>query len=300
MRLPARSVKFVGVAAFGAALVAAAALMPPTPIALSAACCENFLSEIVYFDLVGNKGVPPYTMNEGGMRMESFMLEEGDSFSVTDHDGATETVTFTAAQFADLEAATMDEVMDAVNDQLSIGRALMDSGMLMLRGAAGGAGSELTLVDGAGAPLAELGFAEDTMMGAEDIELALATHFGDMGMGGGMGDGEEGGAELMHLPYLVAMSATPGSTTALGHEIPLAIDNATHLGLRATQFGLLPGFVGELDHGGAAMTAFDTALLPKMFPGGHPERLYFAFVVFSEDLSEIVYVSNGFQVEIVD
>lgn len=274
--------------AAGAAAVAANSLAA-TPIALSASCCANFLSKIVFFNEPGNFGVPAYTM---GMDALTYDLSDGASFSVSDG-GASQTVVFQSSQFADIDQASMDEVIDAINGQLTIGHVLMDTGMLMVRGVAGGPDAQLTLTDGPGAPLAALAVPPATILGTEDIELLLDTEAAGMAM-------DEGEAQFMHLPYFVAMSHTPGTTDVLGAQVPIAIDTTTLLGLRATQFDLLPDFVGEIDHHGMANATFDTKLLAKLYPSGTPASLYFAFVVFSADFSRIVFVSNRFEAEIVD
>jgi len=49
-----------------------------------------------------------------------------------------------------------------------------------------------------------------------------------------------------------------------------------------------------------ANATFDTKLLAKFYPSGTPGSLYFAFVIFSADFSEIVFVSNRFEAEVVD
>jgi hypothetical protein len=202
--------------------------------------------------------------------------------------GASERVTFEAAQFADIAHATPEEVRDAINAQLGVGKALVDSGMLMLRGMQGGAGAAITLADGPGSPLGQLGFASGTLTGTEDIELRLAT---------GLDDAADA---LDRHPFLLVVSTTPGSVQVAGHTLPLAIDATTLAALRAAELGLLPGFIGELDEHGDALATFDTALLPALFPAGTPERLYFAFVVLSPDLTGIELTSNLFQTHIVN
>lgn len=269
--------------------LAAAAGAQAVPKSLSAACCELFLTELVYLKTPGTTGVPPYVM---GMGEAAYALSDGASFTVGDGE-ATEQVVFSAADFADISAATPEEVMDAINAQLTLGEAMVDSGMLMLRGLQGGASAELELGEGAGDALMALGLPAGMMNGADDIELRLAT---DLEMA--MGDDHEGG--LAGHPYLVVVSATEGVTPVAGWQVPLAVDATTLLGLRAIEAGLLPGFLGNLDAEGGATVSFDAALLPKMFPGGLPERLHFAFVVFEEDLSGIALVGNAFSVAFED
>ena len=255
--------------------------------ALTAACCEKFLTELVYYQKLDNIGVPAYTMNMGDM---TYSLSHGSSFTVSDGAGQTEEVVFDAADFADIGAATMDEVMDAINAQVTGSEAMVDSGMLMLRGLQGGPDAELTLAEGTGGALATLGFAADTMMGAEDVELKLITDVGDAPMEN----------HLAGHTYMLVMSTTAGETQAAGQTVPLAIDATTLLGLRALQFGLLPSFMGTLDQDGAAHATFDTALLKKMFPAGAPDELYFSFVVFDPGLTSLEFASNRFDAVIED
>jgi len=270
-------------------LAGAIALAAAPPKALTAACCTFFLTDLVYFDTATNQGVPAYSM---GMDDSTFDLMDGSSFTVTDGASVTEAVTFHAGDFADISAATADEVAAAINAQLTIGEAFHEDGMLMIRGHVGGPAGTLELTDGNDSPLQMLGFAPGTMTGTEDIELRLATQLQDMD--GGVTPG------FPDHPYLVVMSATEGNVQVAGHTLPLAIDATTLLGLRATELGLLPGFLADLDGEGGALTQYDTALLPKMFKSGTPDHLYFAFVVFKPDLSGVEYISNRFSVQVVD
>lgn len=276
------------------AFVLAAVLSPfaaaqPVPKSFSAACCELFLTELAWVKSPANPGVPPYVM---GMGETTFALTDGAGFSVSDGTD-TEQVTFSAADFADIAAATPEELMHALNDQLTLGEAMVDGGMLMLRGFGGGADAVLELTEGPGDALMSLGLPAGMMNGDDDIELRLAT---DLEMA--MGDDHEGG--LAGHDYIVVMSTTEGVTPVAGWQVPLAVDATTLLGLRALQLGLLPGFSGELDAEGGAHVSLDGALLPKLFPGGLPERLHFAFVVFDEGLTDIAFVGNAFSVVFED
>jgi hypothetical protein len=100
--------------------------------------------------------------------------------------------------------------------------------------------------------------------------------------------------------YMLVMSTTPGETHAAGQVVPLAIDETTLLGLRAIEFGLLPGFFGTHEQNGEALVSFDTALLKKMFPAGAPDELYYSFVVFDPALTSLEFASNRFDAVIED
>lgn len=273
------------------AVIASIALAHHIQTPLSSAYGTEILTKIKWYTSFGNEGVPAYHVGDDH---HTYVLQSNSTFSVHDHGGATQSVTFDASQFASLAAATPEEVADAINAQLTIGRALVDNNTIVIRGVTGGSNASLDLVDGAGSPLATLGLAPATVPGSDAIDLTLSIPLED--------EHEDTPAppheDLAHHPYLVIASATPGTTVVDGHEIPLALDAFTTLTLRGTQLGKFPGFVGELDDNSDATATFDAALAHATLPGGLPPRLYFAYVVFSEELDAIEFVSNAFEVEV--
>jgi hypothetical protein len=288
-----RSSFIIACAGAGALAFAAAALAHHIPVALSTAYGEQVLSTITYFDTPTHVGVPAYRL---GGDAHSIALGDGSSFTVVDHHGAAQTVTFAAAQFADIAHAEPDEVAAAINAQLPTATAFVENNSITLRGNEGGAGASLTFTDGAGAPLAALGLQPGTVNGSGDIDLVLsvpAPHHDE--------DGEPEAPHLEHHPYLVVLSTTAGATpVGGGHVLPFAVDAITDLGLRATNLGLLPGFAGTLDHNADGTARIPGSLLDKLFPNGKPDALFAAYAVFSTDLTGIEMVSNRFEVVFVD
>lgn len=273
--------------------VAGAALAHHLATPLSSQYGAEILTKITLFAKADNKGVPSYHV---GSDEHGFAIAPGASFSVSANGGAAQSVVFDTASFADPAEATPEEVAAAVNAQIDNAEMIVDNETLVLRGLHGGAAADLLLQDGAGGALAALGFAAASIAGSDDIHLVLSIppkedHPENSG---------GGGADLAHHPYFLIASTTAGSTNVGGHVIPLALDAFTHAVVRGTQFGLLPGFAGELDDNSDAAATFDTALLPLAFPGGLPDRVYFAYVVLNHELSDIEFVSNAFEVEIVD
>jgi hypothetical protein len=260
-------------------------------VGLSSVFGTEVMTEIVYFSHSDNLGVPAYRV---GVDSHTVSLPDGAQFAVSDGSGATELVTFTTGLFTDPAQVDLEDVAEAINAQLTLGVALVDNDTLVLRGVEGGSAASLSLADGPGAPLATLGLLPGTVQGADDVQLVLSIPASD-----DYADSHEGGG-LAHHPYLVVMSATDGVTPVAGFQVPIAIDFTTLMGLRATQMGAFPGSIGELDENEDAQSTFDTALLSKMYPQGLPDRLYFTFVVFGENLDSIEYVSNAFDVVIED
>ena len=74
-----------------------------------------------------------------------------------DVDGTIETVTINATDFSDRRAVSAADLAAAINDDLSVATARDIGGRLLLRSDSVGAGSTLTLTDGANGPLAALG-----------------------------------------------------------------------------------------------------------------------------------------------
>ncbi|MGQ0554168.1 MAG: hypothetical protein ACT4PU_13225 [Planctomycetota bacterium] len=263
------------------------------PVALSSLFGTEVLTEVTYFAQSDNLGVPAYRV---GIDEHHVALTEGAQFSVTDGEGSTETVVFAPGLFADPSHADLHDVAEAIAAQLTIATAHVDNSSIVLHGTQGGGAASLTLSDGVGSPLSALGLLPGVVTGTDDIHLELSLP-GEHEHG--PGDDHEGSG-LAHHPYLVVASATEGVTMVAGFEVPLILDTTTLLVSRATQFGLLPGFVGELSESEDASAVFETSLLPKLYPQGLPEKLYFSFVVFEEDLGGIAFVSNRFTAVLVD
>lgn len=83
-------------------------------------------------------------------------LANGAQFDLTIDGSATQTVTFNATDFADINAATADEVAAAINAQITGAHASVVDGKLVIQSNSTGANSSLTLADGALSPNAVL------------------------------------------------------------------------------------------------------------------------------------------------
>lgn len=291
-------------------------------VGLSSLFGYEIVDKIVFVESEGLTGVPAFVV---GGEDETYELTAGDSFKVMRTDGVFDTVTFDAADFVDIQNATLDEVADAVSAQLTVAQFGELNGFLTFTGLEGGADASLTLANLTGLPLEDLQFTPDTTFGTKDIEFTISVpapeghgHGGDHGDGGhpasaadggDHGDGhgghehpgqDQGNANgLAGKRYVLVLSTTEGATGIGGLELPVAFDATTALGLRATNLGLLPGFVGKLNENEDEWATFPSDLLPLFFPEGNPESLYFAYAVFDFDLTP-EYVSNRFEVRFVD
>lgn len=273
----------------GLLLLVGVALATHVPVPLSSVFGGDVLSSIVYYTSDGNLGVPAYVIGgeigDGGDDGAGFHLDDGDAFTVTTADGSSETVTFSAADFADIGEATQDEVVAVLDGQLTLAEAALDNGHVVLRGLQGGSSAALILTDGPGSPLAALDVGAGLTSGASDIELTISA------------PAEAG--DLSGKPYLLVASTTPGVIPVAGFEVPLLYDATTAQIMRAAQLGVVDGFLGTLDANNDALAVFETDLLAKLYPDGAPPALLFAYVVFDESLSQIEFVSNAFEVQLL-
>jgi hypothetical protein len=257
---------------------------------LSSMLGAETLTEVLYVAKSGKIGVAPHAIGTEDPFVE---VVPHATLTVTDTDGNSETAVVTSGLFSNPAQVDLQEAAQALGAQLSLAEMLVVNDTLVIRGKDGGSASSLSLTDSGGL-LGSLGIATGTtVLGADDIELSISVspeghhhhhHHHDPAV------------SLAHHPYVMILSATEGVTGVGGVPIPVAFDATTDLGLRALNMGLLPGFVGELDEFEDATATFDTALLAKFFPAGLPERLFFTFVVFNEDVTGISYVSNRFDV----
>ncbi|MFN0242367.1 MAG: hypothetical protein ACKVWV_05685 [Planctomycetota bacterium] len=245
----------------------------------------RILSEIKLFHGSSADGVPPYVLSlEEHGHHDHFALSDGASFTLSDESGNSNTVTFHAADFVDISKATVDEVVDALNSQLTLAVASEGNAYFHLQGLRGGFTSRLSLADGPGSPLAVLKFGLGTQAGEEDVRLVISTPAPTQTV-----------PDLSGLPYLVVASTTAGSTFMNGVEVPIAFDATTARVYRMTRLGYFGTFRGLLNSTGDAFAAFDTNLLGTVFPTGTPSKLYFAYVVMGPNGS-VVYSSNRFTV----
>lgn len=94
-----------------------------------------------------------------------FALTDGSGFSLSVDGGPAQTVSFSAAAFADIGAATADEVAAAINSQVVNATAVVVDGRIAIRSLATGSSASLALTDGAGSPLAALGLPTGSVTG---------------------------------------------------------------------------------------------------------------------------------------
>lgn len=248
---------------------------------------SDVLSAVVYHATTGKVGVPAYVLS-GGEIEGTLALSEGAAFAIADAAGKTDHVVFHATQFQDVGAATLDEVVASLNAQLTVATAFEDNGHLVLRGLEGGAQSLLDARDGQGSPLAALSLPSVPVHGSDSIALQLS-----------IPADASGGPDLSGHPYFLIASRTPGTTDVGGKQLPIALDAATALVLRATAAGALPGFQGSLDAGSDAVAEFRPKVLNAIAGGAVPDHVYFAFAVLAKDLGKVEFVSNRFTLEIV-
>ncbi len=284
-----------------AAALSALAFAHHLPLGLSHSDATEILSEVKFFTNVGTFGVPPYQHGEAEAEHDdTITLAHGDSFSVMDASGSSETIVFESSDFPDIANATFEEVEDVISAKSALVEAFHFNDFVILQGMQGGETASLTVVDGAGSPLSKLGVLPGVSSGSRDLLLDISVPAGPLdGGASGLehddddhGDGDHG---LAHAPYVLFVSATPGSFNLLGHEVPIGVDALTVDALIAALNFQLPGFYGWLNDTEDAQVTLAGDLLEQAFaPASYPDALYFSYVVLSEELNEIKYVSNRF------
>jgi hypothetical protein len=266
--------------------LAALAFAHHVPVGLSHVSGSEILSTVVYFTSGGTFGVPAYKVGavEAPDHGEAVGLVDGDSFSVMNQAGVTETITFSAADFGDISTADVHDVVHVINDKASLFEALDTNGYVVLQGLVGGDSASLDVSDGLGGPLSKLGVTGGTALGAD--ELALTISIPDPAL------------NLAGAPYLTLLSATDGSFTVQGKVIPIGFDSLTSVWLPFARSGAAPGFAGNLDANSDASAELTATQFQQAFGGsGYPDKLYFSYVVFTPGTLQIAYVSNRFTVD---
>jgi hypothetical protein len=275
---------------------AAALLLVPSVLAhhvdtaLSYIDGHNVLASVTHYRLgsAQDVGFPGILLNgtehHPGTR---WALSDGASFQVSDAHGASQTVTFHAADFIDIGSATVDEILNAANAQLTLARLEAQNSFFNVQGTVGGPASSVTVSEGAQGALGVLGFAPATVLGREDLTL-------DLSIPADHGHGHEAAHhDLAHNPYVLLMSTTDTSFQIGEHTVPLGRDLAMRRGLRLISNGVLPTFAANLDATADAQATFDMSLVDLAFPTS-PSEIYFAYIVFSKDHAQVEFVSNRF------
>lgn len=265
------------------------------PVGLSHVSGAEILEEIVFFTEPGVFGVPAYNLGtDEAPDDDAVGITDGDSFSVRDQNGNTQTITLDAADFADIDEALLDEVIDVINEKATIFEASEANGYLAFRSLIGGSAAMLETQDGAGAPLAKLGMSESLVNGSDDLELTISI--------------PDVGIDLAGRPYFVLASTTPGSFQLGGHTIPVGYDDLTARTMNAARHGAAMGFAGTLNATSDASAHLTASQLQQVFAGGFPDAMYLTFVVLDRGPGQfasastgmpgrIAYVSNVFTVD---
>jgi hypothetical protein len=103
-----------------------------------------------------------------------FALVDGQTLTLRFDGGAEQTVTLAAADFADIGAATADELAAVINAQIADGRATVEAGILTLSSDTEGSSSQVEVTGGTANPT--LGFAAGVTSGAGNVaDLSAVT-----------------------------------------------------------------------------------------------------------------------------
>lgn len=236
-------------------------------------------------------GLPAYVPTMDPIEHDAvFGLTAGESSSVMDADGESQTVMFHASDFADIGAAMADEGIAAIHGQLTLATATFDNERLFLRGSTPGASASLTPMDEAGTPVATLKMASgERMERSDDVVLALSVP----------ASAEPSPGAWAGRPYRILVSTTPGTTALDGVAVSIAFDEWTPKFLRAARAGIFPTLLGHLDGHSDATTEIPVLALREFLGANPPAKLYMAFVVLSADGSRTVFASNVFTANLI-
>jgi hypothetical protein len=271
-------------------LTAGVAFAHHVPVPLSHIAGTEILTSITMFLEPTNEGVPAYLVAEDEHEHE-VELAHGDSFFVYDQTGKIEQVVFDQADFQDITQADPHEIVAAINKQLTIAEAKSDNSYFVLRGIVGGSDNRIAVRDFTGAPLEKLHLPEVVVFGNEDVVLTLSIPEPDPGHG-------HPDDHLAGHPYFVMASSTDGSFVFKGEEVPIGRDATMLQFMRAMRSGVVEGFVGRLDDHQDAEATLPAGSIQKVLNGNVPDELYFAYVVFSMDMSSVEFVSNRFTIHV--
>jgi hypothetical protein len=253
------------------------------PVGLSHVAGTEILSEVVFFTNSGTFGVPAYRVGsvEAPEHHDPVGLADGDSFHVMNQAGLSETISFEAADFADIGTAAVEDIVGVINAKSNLVEALDVNGYVALRGMDGGGAASLSITDGTGAPLSLMGVGSGVALGSDNLELTLSIPDPSLNLAG--------------RTYVVLASATDGSFQLNNHSVPIGHDNLTTRLFQATVAGNLPGFLGTLGANSDATAQLLGSQIQAGFAGNYPDKLYFAFLVLNGN--RVAFVSNRFVVD---
>jgi flagellar hook-associated protein 1 len=117
-------------------------------------------------DRVGSFGSDHATITGSPSAQEPFALANGQTLSIAVDGGSAQTITFNSGDFADITAATADEVAAAIDAQLSGASASVSDGRIVIQSDSTGATSSLLVTDGTGTPAATLGLSTTSDTGS--------------------------------------------------------------------------------------------------------------------------------------
>jgi len=147
---------------------------------------------------IGSTGAGPYDLN-GQTFPVTFDVTTGTALSTT-----TTTVTLEATDFLNAGAATAEELVAAINADLgNAATASSVGGRLVIQSDQGGADSELTLTEGSGTALADLGMVTATTVSGRDNALEVRI------------EGSYEGQENQQFTFVAENSGTIGVTDDL-------------------------------------------------------------------------------------
>lgn len=254
------------------------------PVGLSHVAGMEILKEVVFFTSPLNYGLPAYQVGteEVPGHHDPVGIAAGDSFTVLDQSGNSETIVFEAADFTDISHAVMEDVVAVINAKATIFEAIETNGYLVLQGHSGGSSGALKVQNGHGAPLAKMGMLDEFVIGGDSIQLTLSI--------------PDPNLDLAGKPYVVMASATDGSFLMQGQTIPIGRDGLFTAFRNAVQSGALPGFRGVLDANSDARATLAGRQLRQGFGANFPDKMYFTYVVYDTP-GHIAYVSNRFTVD---
>lgn len=195
-------------------------------------------------------------------------------------------IRFRPSQFADIDAATPDEIIEAINSQLVNGEAYEDNGHLVIVGNRVGAQAVLEIAAQNGTPLDVLAVPPGPVAGAAPVELTLSIPAGDDPAFVFAGD-----------RYRIVASASAGSSDVDGATVPLQTDAATAAFDALFAAGQLPGFQGNLDGNDDGRAFLSVDAVRAAFGATLPPQVFLTFLVYDEN-NQVEYVSNLFTVNL--
>jgi hypothetical protein len=270
-----------------ALLLATVVVAHHVPVPLSHVMGNEILREVVFLTDAGLFGVPPYVHGDAEIEHhQPISLSDGDTVEVK-HAGQIETVVFESADFADIGAAEIEEVLDVLSAKSTLIEAYDTNGYAVVRGTQGGELAALSLRDVVGSALGQMNIqGGPAQLGSNDLVLEVSV------------PGDAVGHAQANHRYLVLMSLTEGQFQLGGATVPLGLDAVTRAGAQAALQGLLPGFFGRLDDGGDAQAKVEGELLVDAFGASFPDKMYFAFVVLEPGSLHVEFVSTRFTVDV--